>query len=206
MFFCRMSEVLWTVKNDINAVKYIDGSVYFGSSDKVVYKSCPGNEKQYSKVYSHTAQVTDMDEIGGKVVSCGLDANVRFEDGSAFKSQMPVIRCMSVNDEGDRIALGGPDGGISIHLVDGRLVHHWEGHCEGTVYAVKWMGELLFTASALCDIRGWQMIKSKPKLACFKSNIHDTRKWMSFLYLKTYAHLSSIFKTFCRLLLPTVTY
>ena len=116
----------------------------------------------------------------------GSDAIVRFEDGTNFKSQMPVNRCLSVNEDGSRIALGGPDGGISIHLTDGRLEHHWEGHCEGTVYAVKYMGDFLFTASALCDIRCWQMVKSKPKLVCSKSNIHDTRKWFHILLLYVY--------------------
>jgi len=76
-----MSELLSTVLNDINAVKYINGNVYFGSSDKCVYKSNPGNEKDYSKIYSHTAQVTDMDSVGGKVVSCGL--------GTGFEKQCP---------------------------------------------------------------------------------------------------------------------
>ena len=122
-----------------------------------------------------------MSKIGARVVSCGLDATVRYEDGSHFRSQMPVVRCMAVNESKDRIALGGPDGGISIHFVDGRLEHHWEGHCEGTVYAVKFMGQILFTASALSDIRGWKIVKSKHKLACSKNNIHDKRNAIKYL-------------------------
>ena len=44
-----MSEVLCTVLNDINAVQYVDGHVYFGASDKAVYKSKPGDHKSFEK-------------------------------------------------------------------------------------------------------------------------------------------------------------
>lgn len=110
------------------------------------------------------------------MISSGVDAFVRFENGQNFKSQMPCVRSIAVNSTGEQIALGGPDGAISIHAANGRLLQHWEGHCEGTVYALQFVNGILFTASALCDIRGWKQTKNKPKLACYVGNIHDTRK------------------------------
>ena len=125
-----MSDVLAENSNDINVVKYINGRVYFGSSDKKVRSSSVSDHKMFTELYGHDQQVTALDEIEKKVVSAGIDGFVRFENGRKFKSQMPVIRCMAVNKNEDRIALGGPDGAISIHFIDGRLEHHWEGHCE----------------------------------------------------------------------------
>ena len=126
----RMSEILAEGKNDVNAVKYISGRVYYGSSDKKVRASAAEDHKAFSELYSHDQQVTALASLEKKVVSAGIDGFVRFEDGRKFKSQMPVIRCMAVNKNEDRIALGGPDGAISIHFTDGRLENHWEGHSE----------------------------------------------------------------------------
>ena len=81
-------------------------------------------------------------ETLGKVVSAGLDGQVRFVDGFAFESQMPVIRCMAIQPKDQLIALGGPDGAISVHDKDGRLQRHWEGHAEGTVYSLLWWNEV----------------------------------------------------------------
>jgi hypothetical protein len=61
-----MSEILEKIKNDVNAVKYINGSIYFASSDKGVYKSEKGRENVFEKIYAHTYQVTCMDELDGK--------------------------------------------------------------------------------------------------------------------------------------------
>ena len=93
-------------------------------------------------------------ETLGKVVSGGLDGQVRFVDGFAFESQMPVIRCMAIQPKDQLIALGGPDGAISVHDKDGRLQRHWEGHAEGTVYSLLWWNEVRVFFRRISDFFG----------------------------------------------------
>ena len=76
----------------------------------------------------------------------------------------------------DYIALGGPDGMISVHYSDGRLERHWEGHCEGTVYVVLWWNKVLFSSSSNSDIKCWNLEKLKSKALMSKNNVHDARK------------------------------
>ena len=127
-------------------------------------------------IIQHKAQVTALGEIDGKVVSAGLDGQVRFVDGSAFESQMPVIRCMAISAKDQLIALGGPDGAISVHDKNGRLQRHWEGHSEGTVYSLLWWNEVLFTSSADSDLKAWNFEKGKSRALCRKSNLHEDRE------------------------------
>ena len=48
-------------------------------------------------------------------------------------------------------------------------------YLKGTVYAVCWWGDVLFTGSALSDVRGWRVVKTKPKMVTSQNNIHDGR-------------------------------
>ena len=101
-------------------------------TDKRVYKQ--KSKECFEPVIFHEAQVTSLANLKQSVISAGLDGKVRYEDGFVFESQLPVVRCMSTTVDGEYIALGGPDGAISVHYSDGRLERHWEGHCEGYRY------------------------------------------------------------------------
>lgn len=117
--------------------------------------------------------MTALGCVDNAIMSAGLDGHVRFMSGRTFESQLPVIRCMAVNDE--HIALGGPDGAISVHDHHGRLQRHWEGHSEGTVYAVLWWNDVLFTSSADSDLKAWNFGKGKSKSLARRSNLHEDR-------------------------------
>merc|ERR1712212_331067 len=94
----NMNEIIYKIEKDINTIKIIDNNLYFGASDFNVYKQ--QKDGNFISVIKHDAQVTALGEFKGNVVSAGLDGRVRFTDGSSFISQMPVIRCMSITDDG----------------------------------------------------------------------------------------------------------
>lgn len=166
-----MHNIVFKIQKDINCILIIDKTVYFGSSDKNVYEQ--RSKDTFLPIITHDAQVTALADLKGTIISAGLDGKVRFHDGYAFESQMPVVRCMSTTPDGDYIALGGPDGMISVHYSDGRLERHWEGHCEGTVYVVLWWNKVLFSSSSNSDIKCWNLEKLKSKALMSKNNVHD---------------------------------
>ena len=140
-------------------------------TDKNVYEEV--ERGQFRIAIRHLAQVTALGCVDNAIISAGLDGHVRFITGFTFESQLPVIRCMAVND--DNIALGGPDGAISVHDHNGRLQRHWEGHSEGTVYSVLWWNEILLTSSADSDLKAWNFAKGKSKSLARKGNLHEDR-------------------------------
>jgi hypothetical protein len=54
------------------------------------------------------------DSTDGLVVSGGLDGNVKTSDGVEFPSKLVVVRSISINSKDKKIAVGGPDGQISV--------------------------------------------------------------------------------------------
>ena len=56
-------------------------------------------------IITHDAQVTALADLKGTIISAGLDGKVRFHDGYAFESQMPVVRCMSTTPDGKMVNL-----------------------------------------------------------------------------------------------------
>jgi len=162
-------DFVFKIDKDINCIKKVGTKIYFGASDKNVYEEV--ERGQFRIAIRHLAQVTALGCVDNAIISAGLDGHVRFITGFTFESQLPVIRCMAVND--DNIALGGPDGAISVHDHNGRLQRHWEGHSEGTVYSVLWWNEILLTSSADSDLKAWNFAKGKSKSLARKGNLHE---------------------------------
>jgi len=156
--------------NDVNCVTIEKGIIYYGCSDKTLYRRDEKGEK--TEVHKHNQIVTCLDSTDGLVVSGGLDGNVKTSDGVEFPSKLVVVRSISINSKNKKIAVGGPDGQISILDTSGRCLDSWEGHCDGTVHAIGWLADFLVTGSALGDLRIWETEK-KRRLHASKTSIHD---------------------------------
>ncbi|CBY21342.1 unnamed protein product [Oikopleura dioica] len=153
-----MSERNVLVQNthDVNCVTIDKGSIFYGCSDKTLYRRDEKGDK--TEVHKHNQIVTCLDSTDGLVVSGGLDGNVKTSDGVEFPSKLVVVRSISINPKNKRIAVGGPDGQISILDTSGRCLDSWEGHCDGTVHAIGWFADFLVTGSALAsfgDVLAW---------------------------------------------------
>ena len=54
------------------------------------------------------------DHADGLVVSGGLDGNVKTTDGAEFASKLIVVRSIALHPSGKKLAVGGPDGQLSV--------------------------------------------------------------------------------------------